>query len=261
MPGILTYTPAVRSQRPANRLSRDDAAQLRLPLEPGAPGAKVTDVTPVAFVRSVRARRYILRVAPDGSARVTIPRRGSQREAERFLNANGEWLNRQRERMRRAARSREAAWQVGSTVLFRGAHVRILRVDGGAALALGTEVVHVDPARAPRPRIVAHLRSLAVRELPARVQEIAARVGLVPARVVVRDQRSRWGSCSPRGTISLNWRLVQMPPSVADYVIVHELVHLDEPNHSRRFWRRVRQACAWADEARAWLRRHGPGLL
>jgi hypothetical protein len=251
----------VRSKRPAHPLSRDDGAQLRLPLDGGGPEAGVTAVAPVSFVRSARARRYILRVAPDGSARVTIPRRGSQREAERFLNANGEWLSRQRERMRRAARSRDEAWQVGSTVLFRGARVRIQRTGDGAALALGTEVVHADPSRAARPRLVAHLRALALQELPARVQEFAAQLGLVPARIIVRDQRSRWGSCSPSGTISLNWRLVQMPPSVADYVIVHELVHLEQPNHSRRFWRRVRQACAWTDEACAWLRRHGPELL
>ena len=232
-----------------------------LPLDAAAPEPAVTGVAAVAFVRSARARRYILRVAPDGSARVTIPRRGSQREAERFLNANVDWLARQRERMRRVARSRDEAWQVGSTVLFRGSRVRIQRTGDGAALALGTEVVHADPSRMPRTRLVAHLRALAVRELPARVQEIAARIGLVPTRVMVRDQRSRWGSCSPSGTVSLNWRLVQMPPSVADYVIVHELVHLDQPNHSRRFWRRVRQACTWTDEARAWLRRHGPELL
>jgi hypothetical protein len=251
----------MRSNRPANPLSRDDGAQLRLPLDTGRPESETAPVVPVAFVRSSRARRYILRVAPDGSARVTIPRRGSQREAERFLNANGEWLSRQRERMRRAARSRDEAWQVGSTVLFRGARVCIQRTSDGAALALGTEVVDADPSRGARPRLVAHLRALAVRELPGRVQELAARVGLFPARVIVRDQRSRWGSCSPSGTVSLNWRLVQMPPRVADYVIVHELVHLEQPNHSHRFWRRVKQACAWADEARIWLRRHGPELL
>jgi len=251
----------VRSTHHANTLSRDDGAQLRLPLDAQERPREAPAVAPVAFVRSPRARRYILRVAPDGSARVTIPRRGSQREAERFLNSNGAWLDRQRERMRRAARSRDEAWQVGSTVLFRGARVRIQRLGDGAALALGTEVVHADPSRGARSGLLAHLRALAVRELPARTREIAARIGLVPARVIVRDQRSRWGSCSPSGTVSLNWRLVQMPPSVADYVIVHELVHLEQPNHSRRFWRRVREACAWADEARAWLRRHGPELL
>jgi hypothetical protein len=252
---------SVRARHATNRPARDESVQLSLPLEAAPPQASVSHVSAVAFVRSARARRYILRVAPDGSARVTIPRRGSQREAERFLNANVEWLARQRERMRHAARSRDEAWQEGSTVLFRGARVRIQRTGDGASLALGTEVVHADPSRAARPRLVAHLRALAVRELPGRVQELAARIGLVPARVIIRDQRSRWGSCSPSGTVSLNWRLVQMPPSVADYVIVHELVHLEQPNHSRRFWRRVRQACAWTDEARVWLRRHGPELL
>jgi predicted metal-dependent hydrolase len=79
--------------------------------------------------------------------------------------------------------------------------------------------------------------------------------------VSVRNQRSRWGACSPSGMITLNWRLIQMPLSVADYVILHELTHLDHPNHSRRFWRAVAASCPWWRQAEAWLRRHGKELL
>jgi predicted metal-dependent hydrolase len=98
-------------------------------------------------------------------------------------------------------------------------------------------------------------------ELPERVCELARELGRDIASVTVRDQRSRWGSCSPTGTISLNWRLIQMPPDVADYVIYHELAHVEHANHSRRFWRLVRRVCPWTDQARAWLRRHGTDLL
>ena len=80
------------------------------------------------------------------------------------------------------------------------------------------------------------------------------------AKVAVRSQRSRWGTCSPGRAISLNWRLLQMPPSVCDYVILHELMHLRQPNHSARFWREVERVCpAWRDGER-WLRRHGREL-
>jgi predicted metal-dependent hydrolase len=79
--------------------------------------------------------------------------------------------------------------------------------------------------------------------------------------VRVRDQQSRWGACSGKGAITLNWRLVQMPPDVADYVMLHELAHLRQPNHSRRFWREVDRLCpSWRDAER-WLRAHGRELL
>ena len=79
--------------------------------------------------------------------------------------------------------------------------------------------------------------------------------------VSVRNQRSRWGSCSTRGTIALNWRLIQMPPDVSDYVILHELAHRRQPNHSTRFWREVEALCPWWREAERWLRKHGKELL
>jgi predicted metal-dependent hydrolase len=93
-------------------------------------------------------------------------------------------------------------------------------------------------------------------ELPARLRELAAQHGFDAGRVAIRDQRSRWGSCSPRGDISLNWRLVTMPDAVRDYVILHELAHLREPNHSRRFWRVMSRICPDWREARRWLRDH-----
>ena len=77
----------------------------------------------------------------------------------------------------------------------------------------------------------------------------------------VRNQRSRWGACSPRRVITLNWRLVQMPPSASDYVILHELMHLRQAIHSRRFWREVDQVCSWWREAERWLRRYGREIL
>jgi predicted metal-dependent hydrolase len=84
--------------------------------------------------------------------------------------------------------------------------------------------------------------------------EMAASLGHQVSRVTIRDQRSRWGSCSPSGRISLNWRLIQVPPSVRDYVLLHELTHLVESNHSPRFWKKLEAVCPWHREARTWLR-------
>jgi predicted metal-dependent hydrolase len=105
------------------------------------------------------------------------------------------------------------------------------------------------------------LRRIAADELPRRCQALAAVAGVQVRRVSVRNQRSRWGACSPAGVITLNWRLIQMPPSVSDYVIFHELSHVRHPNHSRRFWREVERVCARWRDAEKWLRKQGRELL
>lgn len=85
----------------------------------------------------------------------------------------------------------------------------------------------------------------------------ASRLGLSFRRIAIRDQRTRWGSCSSRGTLSFNWRLVLAPLEVAEYVVVHELCHLREPNHSPRFWELVAAARPGYREQRRWLAEHG----
>jgi len=168
------------------------------------------------FVRHPRAKRYLIRVAGDGTVRVTIPRWGSKREAAAFAENERSWIEEQhrrneldRQRPRPAALSPEAERE---------------------------------------------LRERAKRELPARLLELAAMHGITVARVSVRNQRWRWGSCSRKGHICLNWRLVQMPDSVRDYVMIHELMHLKRMDHSPKFWKLVAQVCPDFKSARLWLR-------
>jgi predicted metal-dependent hydrolase len=105
------------------------------------------------------------------------------------------------------------------------------------------------------------VRRRAEAELPAELWRLAATHGIDVRRVSVRDQRSRWGSCSRRGTITLNWRLVLVPGFVREYVILHELMHRRELNHSPRFWRLVAAVCPRLVEARRWLRTEGQALF
>jgi predicted metal-dependent hydrolase len=186
--------------------------QLRLPLS----GAISPASEPVVFVRHRRARRYILRVLADGTVRVTLPRWGARREARAFVEANREWIARQRDRRR--------------------VHPKL------------------------DPDLEASWRARAARELPEELFALAAQHGITVGRVSIRNQRSRWGSCSPSGTITLNWRLVQTPPFVREYVMLHELMHRRELNHSRRFWRLVAACCPRLAEARRWLRTEGKTL-
>ena len=106
------------------------------------------------------------------------------------------------------------------------------------------------------PEAIRELRRQAARELPERLLRLAEHHGVHVSRVSVRNQRSRWGSCSPDGHICLNWRLVLMPDSVRDYVLIHELMHLRRLDHSRHFWRLVAHACPDYENARQWLREH-----
>lgn len=210
------------------------------------------------LVRNRRARRYVLRLRPDGSARVTVPRGGSQSEAKRFAAKNGPWL--EKELLRQATRPRTpVAWLIGTQILFRGEPTHLEPgLNGEPGLArLGTEAIRVrDLAADLRPEIEGQLWRLAAREFPPRVLELAALHQLPVKHVSVRNQRSRWGSCSRRGTISLNWRLIQTPVFVRDYLIFHELAHLKEMNHSRRFWREVERLCPNFSEAERWLKKH-----
>lgn len=108
---------------------------------------------------------------------------------------------------------------------------------------------------------VAEARRRAGRELPLQLRHLAALHGIEVTRISIRNQRSRWGSCSRRGSISLNWRLVLVPDFVREYVMLHELMHRRELNHSARFWGLVAAVCPRLVEARRWLRTEGQALF
>lgn len=217
---------------------------------------------PILFVRHARARRYVLRLRADGTARVSVPRRGSLAEARAFVQSQVAWLGRQLVQQEQRPRP-DGRWGEGTAILFRGDQIplRLAARDGGLRVCFADQSVAVPAGTLDfRALISAHLWQLARATLPPRVIELAARHDLPVRRVTVRDQRSRWGSCSRRGTISLNWRLVQMPDHVRDYVMWHELMHLRQMNHSRRFWREVAAVCPEFDVARRWLREHREAL-
>jgi predicted metal-dependent hydrolase len=214
----------------------------------------------IVYERSSRARGYRLTLRRDGTAVATIPLRGSEREARRFVEQHQDWLTRARERQRQRPRGAEV-WTVGTHVLWRG---ELTEIRVASALSAKPQVcLAADVFRVPdfngdlRPTLEAHFTRRAKIELPARTWELAAVTGVEVKEVTVRNQRSRWGSCSANGTISLNWRLVQTPEFVRDYIIYHELMHLREMNHSARFWARVEEVCPNWREAEHWIKRNG----
>jgi predicted metal-dependent hydrolase len=215
----------------------------------------------IEFVRTPRARRYILRIRPDGSLRVTVPRWGSKREARDFVARQRRWIERERQRVLQEHGSRE--WRDGTEILLRGERVRVTvdRAGDTVAIAYGERRFAARGGDNVRTAIEQDLRCVARQELEPRLRELAAEHDLRPGRVSIRNQRSRWGSCAREGNIALNFRLVQMPPAIRDYVLLHELMHLRQQNHSRRFWRLVEQACPEFREAERWLRIQGKALF
>jgi len=200
------------------------ALQVAPPLAESAAPHALPAPPALVFVRHPRAKRYLLRVTPDGTVRVTIPRWGSKREAAAFAEREHVWIEQQQRRV-------EAQ--------------RLVRVE---------EEQRVER---PSPVEMRALREQAKRELPPRLLELAAQYALTVTRISVRNQRSRWGSCSRSGHVCLNWRLVQMPAMVRDYVLIHELMHLKRMDHSPAFWKLVAAACPAYKKARAWLRSQG----
>lgn len=215
----------------------------------------------IEFVRVPRARRYILRVRPDGSLRVTVPSGGSRREAEQFVRKHQRWITRERNRVQVEQAPRE--WRDGSDLLLRGQLVRLAveRRNGKVVVSYGGRRVSARDNDDIRAIVEGDLRELANAELIPRLHKLAGEHKLSPGTVVVRNQRSRWGSCARNGNIALNFRLVQMPPEVRDYVLLHELMHIKHQNHSRRFWRLVESVCPTFQEAERWLKTTGKTLF
>lgn len=236
--------------------------QIRLPLGEPEKAARLRQLSiaghevPVTIARHRLARRYVVRVSPDGGLRLTVPRGASLAGGFAFAARQADWIAREMERQR----ERLAPWVSGTRLWFRGQLVMI-RIRAGVAM-VGDELIPIQSKGSDvRAAIEARLREIAAEELPARCQKLAKSAGVRVSRVSVRNQRSRWGACSPNRVITLNWRLVQMPPSVSDYVIFHELMHVKQPNHSRHFWREVDSVCGWWRDAERWLRGNGRELL
>jgi hypothetical protein len=204
---------------------------------------------PLQFVRNLKARRYIMRVL-DGVARVTIPRGGNVHDAWEFAQRCRPWVERELQK-------KPVSWGHGTIILLRGEPVELsLETTEGSHIArVGPHEIAVT-AETVREKIEGFLMELARSELVPLTRALALQHQVSIQKVAIKDQRSRWGSCSVRGTISLNWRLIQTPRSVQEYIIIHELMHLREMNHSSRFWAHVAAACPDYLVCEKWLRSH-----
>jgi predicted metal-dependent hydrolase len=216
----------------------------------------------VRLRRHRQARRYTLRIhSVTRDVVLTMPPRGSLKEARAFAQKHCGWI------AARLGRLPEVlAFTHGTVLPLRGLDHRIdhrrgrgtvwveAGADGERLLCVAGEAPHV--AR----RVSDFLKREAKRDIEAASRQSAEALGVIIKRVSIRDQSSRWGSCSTTGVLSYSWRLILAPRYVLEYLAAHEVAHLVEMNHSRRFWRLVEKICPNVARAKAWLDAHGTDL-
>ena len=179
----------------------------------------------IRIIRSSR-RTLSLQVRPDGEVLVRAPRRATLPEIEAFVRKNEGWLRR---------------------------HLDLVEKEQAAAAASPVEKLTMDEIR--------QLADRAMQVIPARVAHFAPVVGVTYGRITIRNQRTRWGSCSSRGNLNFNCLLMLVPPKVLDYVVVHELCHRKEMNHSPRFWAEVERIIPDYKTYEKWLKTDGGRIM
>jgi hypothetical protein len=217
----------------------------------------------VRLRRHRQARRYTLRIhSATREIVLSMPPRGSVKQAQEFAQKHGAWIAARLKRLPQAE-----PFVHGAVLPLRGVEHRIEHRHG----ARGTVWAEVNGAserllcvagaqpHVPR-RVRDFLQREAKRDLESASRLAALALCVVVKRVSVRDQSSRWGSCSTTGVLSYSWRLILAPPYVLDYLAAHEAAHLIEMNHSRAFWRQVERVCPQFRRAKAWLDANGADL-
>lgn len=186
---------------------------------------KIDDMTiPYEIIRSKR-KTYGISIAPGGKVTVRIPLRGSERFAVSMVESKKKWI-----------------------------------ADGVLKLR---QVKPHSPQKEKSPaqkRLETIYRNGAKEYIPKRASHFAHMLGVSYGTITIRDQKTRWGSCSSKGNLSFNWRLILAPPQVLDYVVVHELCHRKEMNHSKQFWELVESVMPDYAVHRKWLKDNGNEL-
>ena len=207
--------------------------------------------------RSPRARRVRVSVDGSGEIEVVLPRRAPERAAAQAVQELEGWIERRRRSLARAAAELE---RPEGTVPYLGADLRLVPQPGRERVHRRGDELLV-PTRDAGPALERWYRRQARAEIAPRLDAATARAGSTYSGLTIRGQKTRWASCSSSGHMSFNWRLLLAPEAVLDYVVEHEVCHLERMDHSPRFWALLESRVPdWREHAR-WLRRYGATLV
>jgi predicted metal-dependent hydrolase len=208
--------------------------------------------------RSDRARRVRVTVDRGGVVEVVLPRRAPERAAQEAVLELRPWIDR---RLAEVGRQQAAVLARGETLPYLGQTLTLHAEPGRTRVTRRGDSLFV-PLGAQRPAAIERwYRQRARAEIEPRLDRACVLAGLGYTRLSIRDQRTRWGSCSRNGGLSFNWRLLLAPEAVLDYVIWHEMCHLAVMDHSPRFWGMVARYCPDHREHARWLRRNAGTLV
>ena len=205
---------------------------------------------------SSRARRLSLRISQlDGKVTMTVPRGIALQTVQNFAEEKEAWI---RKHLSRQVSS--LTLEYGTKVMVEGQSLTIIPADGRKVRVQDDQLLVPGVAARVGARVAGFLKVLARERLSQASDHYADKLGRRYGRITLRDTRSRWGSCSSDGNLMYSWRLVMAPKSVLDYVAAHEVAHLAEMNHSRKFWAHVDRLYPGYEVPRQWLRKNGASL-
>lgn len=216
----------------------------------------VSDI-PYTVRRSSRARRVRVNVHPHAAVEVVLPARAHERAAAAAVSELAPWIERRLAEVRRTLA--QVADRAG-TLPYLDRRLILVAEPGRARARISGERLLV-PAGDHRPAVERLYRRLARKEIGARLDLAVAQAGRSYSGLTIRSQRTRWASCSASGAMSFNWRLLLAPERVLDYVVWHEVCHLDVRNHSQSFWALLESRLPGWREPRQWLRQSGATLV
>jgi hypothetical protein len=208
--------------------------------------------------RSERARRVRVTVDPARGVEVVLPRRAAAAEAAAAVAELRPWIER---RVQELVRVREAVESRGDAVPFLGDLLTVRAERGRSRVHRRGSELFVPAGAGRREAIERWYRRAARTEIASRLDRACSLVDTSYAGLTIRGQRTRWASCSRTGAMSFNWRLLLAPEPVLDYVVWHEVCHLEVMDHSARFWKLLGRRCPDYKQQAAWLRRHGGTLV
>jgi predicted metal-dependent hydrolase len=217
--------------------------------------------------RSFRARHVRLEISRPSGLIVIVPRSYNINRLPGLLKSKERWISKYLTRFQTQPPSIPKKLKIGDTIPYLGLGLKLVQLEDhqvdsiileGNSLAISPDLFHnglLEPA------LEQWYRAEAARVITERVDRLSSRMGIDYRQIGIRGQKTRWGSCSRQKNLSFNWKLIMAPEPVVEYVVIHELLHLREMNHSRKFWELVARYCPGWREHKKWLKQHETDLI